>query len=187
MLIACPPHHIGFVFVSHPLCFLLPRLVSALVALSLCLGPLFLHVLLVCNLCTLHPCVLQYPAGSKMRSASDSRYIWCCSRGQWCFYGGFAVGSCCILSKRVFIAASCATKLSMSVLSLVAALAMLLSANAMAVLSTCASVTLLAVPKEFELARCKRRRLMLASRYYHIDFNSIAPFYQILRFFTSPL
>ncbi len=46
-----------------------------------------------------------------------------------------------------------------------AELAMLSSAVAMASLVICVSVTLLAAPKEFELARNRRRRLTLASRY----------------------
>ncbi len=72
---------------------------------------------------------------------------------------------CCIPSKRVVNAASCASIFDMSVLSLVAELAMLFSAVAMVSLVICVSVTLLAAPKESGLARNRRRRSMLASRY----------------------
>jgi hypothetical protein len=66
----CPTRHMGFGFVSHPLFLLHPPIVSALVASSLCHWFLRVHVLLVCEALTLHPCVLQYPVGSKIRSAS---------------------------------------------------------------------------------------------------------------------
>ena len=77
LLLACPTRHMGLGFVSHPLFFLLPFLMSALVASTLCLGPLCLHVLLVCDAMTLYLCVLQYPAGSKMQRAS----VWLYTRG----------------------------------------------------------------------------------------------------------
>ncbi len=82
------------------------------------------------------------------------------------FAGGVTIPwYCCIPSKRVVIVASCASMFDMSVLSLVAELAMLSSAIAMASLMICVSVTLLAAPKEFGLACNRRRRSMLASRY----------------------
>jgi hypothetical protein len=87
---------------------------------------------------------------------------------------GFAGGVttpwyCCIPSKRVVNATSCASMFDMSVLSLVAELAMLSSAVAMALLVICVSVTLLASPKEFELAHNRQRCSRLASWYlvYH--------------------
>ncbi len=83
---------------------------------------------------------------------------------------GFAGGVttpcyCCIPSKHVVNAASCMSMFDMSVLLLVAELAMLSSAVAMASLVICVSVTLLAAPKEFGLACNRRRCSMLASRY----------------------
>ena len=72
---------------------------------------------------------------------------------------------CCILSKRVFSADSLARMFDMSVLSLVAALAMLLRADAMAALSICMSMTFLAAPKELGLALSRRLRLMFVLRY----------------------
>ncbi len=83
---------------------------------------------------------------------------------------GFAGGVttlwyCCIPSKHVVNAASCVSMFDMSVLLLVAELAMLSSAVAMASLVICVSVTLLAALKEFGLARNRQRRLTLASRY----------------------
>ncbi len=53
----------------------------------------------------------------------------------------------------------------MSVLFMVAELAMLFIAIAMASLVICVSVTLLAAPKEFGLACNRQRRSTLASRY----------------------
>ncbi len=173
-----------------------------------------MHVLLVCDATTLYPCVLQYPAGSKMRSACAWVYtfrthgvvveaggggvvgfagtpVWVYILREIPFLNitpevgfagleipllnirpelGFAGGVttlwyCCILSKRVVDAASCASMFDMSVLSLVAELAMLFSAVAMASLVICVSVTLLTAPKEFGLARNRWRRSTLASRY----------------------
>ncbi len=145
-----------------------------------------MRVLLVCDATTLYPCVLQYPAGSKMRSACAWVYtfgtrgvvveaggggvvgfsgtpVWVYILREIPFLNiapelGFVGGVitpwyCCILSKRVVNAASCASMFDMSVLSLVAELAMLSSAVAMASLVICVSVTLLAAPKEFGLAR----------------------------------
>ncbi len=81
---------------------------------------------------------------------------------------GFAGGVttpwyCCIPSKRVVNAASCTSMFDMSVLLLMAELAMLFSAVAMASLVICVSVILLAALKEFGLARNRRRRSTLAS------------------------
>ena len=98
--------------------------------------------------------MLQYPVGSKMRSAS----AWVYTHGTYGvvvgvgggFAGVFAGGSATILSKQVVISASCATKLAMSVLSLVAAVEMLSSANAMAALSMFASVALLALRRSLD-------------------------------------
>ncbi len=133
-----------------------------------------MHVLLVCDATTLYPCVLQYPAGTKMRSACAWVYTFG-THGVVVEAGGggvvgFAGGVttpwyCCIPSKRVVNAASCASMFDMSVLSLVAELAMLSSAVGIASLVICVSVTLLAAPKEFELALNSQRRLTLASRY----------------------
>ncbi len=83
---------------------------------------------------------------------------------------GFAGGVttpwyCCISSKGVVNAASCASMFDMSVLLLVAELGMLSSATAMVSLVICVSVTLLAAPKEFGLARNRWRHSTLASRY----------------------
>ncbi len=72
---------------------------------------------------------------------------------------------CCIPSKRVVNAASCASMFDMSVLLVVAELAMLFSAVVMASLEICVSVTLQAAPKEFGLARNRQRRSTLALRY----------------------
>ncbi len=108
-----------------------------------------MHVLLVCNATTLYPCVLQYPAGSKMQSACAWVYTFgthgvvveAGGGGVVGFAGtpvwvyilrgipflniapelGFAGGVttpwyCCLPSKRVVNAASCASMFDMSVL-----------------------------------------------------------------------
>ena len=133
----------GLGLVSHPLYLLNPFLVSALIAFSLWYWFLNLHVLLVCNSTTLYPCVLQYPAGLKMQSASAWVYTFCGRRiregvGVVVMAGGVVdvvgVGVVavvvagvapprCIVSMRIDNAASCATIVAKSELLFVAAFA----------------------------------------------------------------